>query len=58
VISPSHDAAHYVEFAQVARTLGLLGSCGTDFHGEGESRLDFGELPPLPAGVEPVWRSW
>ena len=37
---------------------GLQASCGTDFHGVGESRLDFGELPPLPAGVDPVWSRW
>ena len=29
-----------------------------DFHGAGESRLDFGDLPPLPAGVDPVWSHW
>jgi len=58
VISPSHDAAQYREFANLARTHGLRGSCGTDFHGEGESHVDFGDLPPLPPGVEPVWRDW
>jgi 3',5'-nucleoside bisphosphate phosphatase len=58
VVSPSHDPAQYREFAAVAQTFGLLASCGTDFHGEGESHVDFGELPPLPAGVAPVWQSW
>jgi hypothetical protein len=36
----------------------LKASCGSDFHGPGESRLDFGELPLLPEGVEPVWSAW
>jgi 3',5'-nucleoside bisphosphate phosphatase len=58
VVSPSHDAAQCREFAALARTLGLRASCGTDFHGEGESHLDFGELPPLPVGVEPIWQRW
>jgi predicted metal-dependent phosphoesterase TrpH len=58
VLSPSHTSAQFAEFAALARTHGLKGSCGTDFHGVGESRLDFGDLPPLPAGVEPVWSAW
>jgi len=58
VVSPSHTPAQYAEFAALARAFGLKASCGTDFHGPGESRLDFGELPPLPAGVEPVWSAW
>jgi predicted metal-dependent phosphoesterase TrpH len=58
VISPSHDSAQYREFAEFARTFGLRGSCGTDFHGEGESHVDFGDLPPLPPRVEPVWQDW
>jgi 3',5'-nucleoside bisphosphate phosphatase len=57
-VSPSHTPAQYAEFATLARAFGLKGSCGTDFHGPGESRLDFGELPPLPAGVDPVWSAW
>ena len=58
IVSPSHTPAQYVEFATLARTFGLKGSCGTDFHGPGESRMDFGDLPPMPAGVDPVWSSW
>ena len=58
VVSPSHTAAQYTEFATLARTFGLKASCGSDFHGPDESWLDFGDLPPLPAGVEPVWDTW
>jgi 3',5'-nucleoside bisphosphate phosphatase len=58
IVSPSHTPAQYAEFATLARAFGIKGSCGTDFHGPGESRLDFGELPPLPAGVDPVWSAW
>ena len=58
VLSPSHTTAQYAEFATLARTFGLKGSCGTDFHGPGESRMEFGDLPPLPPGVDPVWSTW
>jgi predicted metal-dependent phosphoesterase TrpH len=58
VVSPSHTPAQFAEFAALARTYGLKASCGSDFHGVGESRLDFGDLPSLPAGVDPVWSAW
>ena len=54
VVSPSHTPRQYAEYATLARAFGLTCSCGTDFHGPGESRFDFGELPELPNGAEPV----
>jgi hypothetical protein len=58
VLSPSHTPAQYVEFATHARVFGLRGSCGSDWHGPGESWMDLGELPDLPMGVVPVWKDW
>jgi hypothetical protein len=58
VVSPSHTPAQYAEFAAIARAFALKASCGSDFHGPGESRMDFGDLPPMPAGVDPVWSAW
>jgi hypothetical protein len=58
VLSPSHTAAQSAEFATHARTHGFAASTGSDYHGPGESSLDLGDLPPLPAGVEPVWARW
>ena len=58
VLSSSHTVAQYAEFARLARLFGLRGSCGSDYHGPGESWVDLGDLPPLPAGVEPVWKKW
>ena len=49
-IDASHDG--------YARRYGFLASRGTDFHAPGESRADFALLPPLPAGVKPVWHDW
>ena len=58
VLSSSHTAAQCAEFARLARLFGLAGSCGSDYHGPGESWVDLGDLPPLPAGVVPVWKDW
>ncbi|MFO1396535.1 MAG: 3',5'-nucleoside bisphosphate phosphatase [Burkholderiales bacterium] len=58
IVSPSHSAAQASEFATHARVFGLAGSCGSDFHDPDESWIDLGALPPLPAGVTPVWAHW
>jgi predicted metal-dependent phosphoesterase TrpH len=58
VLSPSHSAAQADEYATYARRFGLAASSGSDWHGPGESWLDLGSLPALPAGLEPVWERW
>lgn len=58
VLSPSHTSVQCEAFAAHARSLGLKASCGSDFHGPGESWIDLGGLPKLPPGVEPVWSGW
>jgi 3',5'-nucleoside bisphosphate phosphatase len=58
VLSPSHTAGQAAEFATLARIHGFAASTGSDWHGPGESWLDLGDLPSLPAGVEPVWARW
>ncbi|MCC6195910.1 MAG: PHP domain-containing protein [Burkholderiales bacterium] len=58
VVSPSHTAAQYEEYAGYARVFGLLASAGSDYHGPGEGALDLGGLPPLPAGATAVWSAW
>jgi predicted metal-dependent phosphoesterase TrpH len=58
VLSPSHTHAQVSEYAGHARVFGLLASCGSDYHAPGESSVDLGDLPPLPAGLNPVWRNW
>jgi len=58
VVSSAHTVAQYAEYATLARVYGLKASCGSDWHGPGESWMDFGELPPLPAGTTPVWSDW
>jgi 3',5'-nucleoside bisphosphate phosphatase len=58
VLSSSHTPAQNQEYTTLARVFGLKGSCGTDYHGPGESWMEFGDLPPLPAGTTPVWSDW
>lgn len=58
VVSGSHTPDQYRRFAAHAREFGFRASRGSDFHGPGESRVDFGELPSLPDAVTPVWADW
>jgi hypothetical protein len=55
VVTGSHTAAEYVTYGEAAREFGLAASRGSDFHGPGESHTDLGQLPPLAAGLVPVW---
>lgn len=58
VVTGSHTPDQYATWAGYARRFGLLASAGSDFHGPGESRRDFGELPGLPTGCVPVWQKF
>jgi predicted metal-dependent phosphoesterase TrpH len=58
VLSSSHTPAQCAEFATRARVFGLLASCGSDWHGPGESWMDFGDVPEMPVGVVPIWKGW
>jgi predicted metal-dependent phosphoesterase TrpH len=58
VQSPSHSAAQVHEFARQARAFGFAASSGSDYHGPGESGVDLGDMPPLPAGLTPIWQDW
>ncbi|SEN13350.1 3',5'-nucleoside bisphosphate phosphatase [Nitrosomonas marina] len=58
VISASHTPQQVEIFAAHAKRRNLLISCGSDFHGPGESFFDLGRLPELPSGCVPVWHDW
>ncbi|MEP6701411.1 MAG: phosphatase, partial [Betaproteobacteria bacterium] len=58
VLTSSHTEAQSRDFTGHALRFGFLASCGSDFHGPGESWMDFGELPPLPSSLTPVWHDW
>jgi hypothetical protein len=58
VVTGSHTPEQYAEFARYATEFGLLSSCGSDFHGPGESYRDLGRLPDLPLECRPIWQAW
>lgn len=55
VMSGAHGPEQEREFASVARRFGFVASRASDFHGPGESRVDLGGTPDLPADLTPVW---
>ncbi|MFA6921150.1 MAG: 3',5'-nucleoside bisphosphate phosphatase [Gallionella sp.] len=58
VVTGSHTPEQYAEFARYAEEFNLLSSCGSDFHGPGESFRDLGRLPDLPLICKPVWQAF
>ena len=55
VVTANHDANQVSRFAALAQQLGLAASCGSDFHGAGETWCEPGVLPDLPYNCAPVW---
>lgn len=55
VQTASHSNADVAKYSALAQQHGLLASRGSDFHSPGESRVELGALPALPAGLTPVW---
>lgn len=58
VVCASHTRDDQRRFAAIASRLGMLASRGSDFHGPGENRVEFGRLPALPEGLVPIWNDW
>lgn len=58
VVCGSHRPDEYPRFARRAADMGFRASRGSDFHAPGEGGVEPGRLPPLPAGVVPVWSDW
>jgi len=55
VVTGSHSVPEYAQYADLAREFDFQASRGSDFHSPEESRVDLGQLPPLPSGLKPVW---
>lgn len=55
VVTGSHSPAEFVEYADLAKELGLVASRGSDFHSPDESHTDLGKLPYLSDALTPVW---
>jgi predicted metal-dependent phosphoesterase TrpH len=60
VVSGSHSKDETLHMAAVARTHGLLASCGSDYHGPEKPWVELGRLRNLPQGCAPIWQapSW
>lgn len=58
VVSSSHTPEQTQQFAALATRMNLYASCGSDYHGPGESYFDLGRLPALPPGCIPIWDGW
>ncbi|ETD72574.1 phosphoesterase [Pelistega indica] len=58
VVTGSHKPEQYHQYANVAKHYGFFASCGSDFHGPNESKMDVGKVPELPLGLTPVWEQW
>lgn len=58
VVTGSHTADQYIEFAKYAHLFGLKASQGSDYHGKGISFMEMGRLPALPSNCVPVWQDW
>ena len=58
VVSGSHSADNVSLYGRLAREYGFLASCGSDFHGSGESYVDLGRVASLPAGLVPIWEAF
>lgn len=58
VVTGSHRPEEYATWRRVAEEYGFMASRGADYHGPGESPVEPGKLPPLPATLTPVWTRW
>ncbi len=58
VVCASHTRDDQRRFAAIASRRRMFASRGSDFHGPGENRIEFGQLPALPEGLVPVWDDW
>lgn len=55
VISGQQQPQQTAGMALLCRQMGLLASCGSDFHTPGPRWGELGVFAPLPAAVTPVW---
>lgn len=58
VVSGSQRPEAATPLARLIRETGLLGSCGSDYHGPQNAWVELGGFPALPAHCEPVWHLW
>jgi predicted metal-dependent phosphoesterase TrpH len=55
VVSGQQQLQQTASLAKLCEQLGLLGSCGSDFHEPGNTWSELGRFRALPSWVAPVW---
>jgi predicted metal-dependent phosphoesterase TrpH len=59
VCTSNHTEEQARRYGQLALDYGFEASCGSDFHGPGESEnVELGQVMPLPPGLVPVWHRY
>jgi predicted metal-dependent phosphoesterase TrpH len=58
VLSGKQDTGLTRRLGKLANRMGLLASCGSDFHRPGQGWAELGAVEPLPDGCRPVWEHW
>jgi predicted metal-dependent phosphoesterase TrpH len=58
VLSGTASPGDIQSSAEYARRFDLLASCGSDFHSPVHGFPKLGRLPPMPAGLTPIWTAW
>jgi predicted metal-dependent phosphoesterase TrpH len=58
VISGNQQPETTTLLIHLAREMDLFGSCGSDYHGTQNARVELGRLPPFPGDCRPVWSLW
>jgi predicted metal-dependent phosphoesterase TrpH len=58
VISGAMTTAQGLEMAGLCNRFELLASTGSDYHGDGLSRISLGQQQPLPVNCVPIWHQW
>lgn len=58
VVSGDIQAVDIDKLAKLCQQFSLLASSGSDFHGEGLSRIALGRQKILPKDCTPIWASW
>lgn len=58
VISGAQEPALTARLGKLANRHGLYASCGSDFHGPGQTWAQLGKVAALPSESVPVWEAW
>jgi predicted metal-dependent phosphoesterase TrpH len=58
VVSGRQHPHEVATMAQYADQIGLLASCGSDFHAPDNPWVEVGKMAPMPLKCRPIWETW